>query len=227
MNNDIGRLVTLLNLAERDRLVLRSPIRGHQLKTTVPNRIRYLFEWEEAALQTWCMVNDPDLWPMIQFSFLTGLRAREQWGLTWDKVKEEFLLVRRPKTSTRDHLPILPTVRSILERQRGKHPKFVWTSSQGFAVDHDNLSSRRFRKAADGAGLEDFKWHDFRHTFCSRLVSRGVGLYEVMALAGHSSIKTTQKYAHLAPGKLRSAMSVLEPQVTPKATPEKPNPRHT
>jgi len=211
INRDLERLRLLLNLAVRDRLTARSPIEGYRILESVESRIRYLTADEEARLKEWCLENDPELWSMIEFSFFTGLRAREQWALTWDKVMPDFIRVNRPKTSTRDHLPIRRTVARILDQQRGKHGKWVWPSPEGRApVDHDNLAKRRFKPALEAAGIQNFRWHDLRHTFCSRLVSNGVDLYTVMALAGHSSIDTTRKYAHLSPNKLSSALDVLE-----------------
>jgi site-specific recombinase XerD len=61
------------------------------------------------------------------------------------------------------------------------------------------------------ANIENFRFHDLRHDFCSRLVQRGVDLYTVAALAGHKDIKMTARYAHLSPEKLRSAVAVLNP----------------
>lgn len=52
-------------------------------------------------------------------------------------------------------------------------------------------------------------FHDLRHDFCSKLVQRGIDLYTVAALAGHRHVSTTQRYAHLSPEKLRSAIKVF------------------
>jgi integrase len=54
-----------------------------------------------------------------------------------------------------------------------------------------------FTVAKREAGLEDFRFHDLRHTFASRLVQQGVSLYEVMHLTGHKSFQMVQRYAHL------------------------------
>ena len=60
------------------------------------------------------------------------------------------------------------------------------------------------------AGIDNFRWHDLRHTFASRLVSSGVSLYAVQAFLGHSSIKVTERYSHLAQEYLQQAINISE-----------------
>jgi hypothetical protein len=61
--------------------------------------------------------------------------------------------------------------------------------------------------ARKAAGLLDVRMHDLRHSFASALVNRGMTLYDVKELLGHASMTTTQRYAHLAPGRLMQAAS--------------------
>ena len=68
---------------------------------------------------------------------------------------------------------------------------------------------KSFRDACREAGIKDFRFHDLRHDFCSKLVQNGADLYSVAGLAGHKDIKTTQRYAHLSPEKLRSTIQIL------------------
>jgi len=59
------------------------------------------------------------------------------------------------------------------------------------------------------ANITGFRFHDLRHDFASRLVMKGVSLYEVKDLLGHSSITMTERSAHLADEQLRNAVEVL------------------
>lgn len=67
-----------------------------------------------------------------------------------------------------------------------------------------------FKKALKKAEIEDFRIHDMRHTFATRLVQRGVGLYKVQRLLGHKGIQMTQRYTHHYPESLRSSVEVLD-----------------
>jgi len=63
--------------------------------------------------------------------------------------------------------------------------------------------------ALDDANIKNYRWHDNRHTFCSRLVQAGVHLKVVQEAAGHASIASTIRYAHFAPSQVVDAMAVL------------------
>jgi len=66
---------------------------------------------------------------------------------------------------------------------------------------------RNWWKAALGeAKVQDFHWHDLRHSFASRLVQRGVDIYTVKEQMGHAVISVTMRYAHLAPSHLHAAV---------------------
>jgi integrase len=65
-----------------------------------------------------------------------------------------------------------------------------------------------FDKAIDKAGLQDFHFHDLRHTFATRLVQNGVDPYKVKELLGHKTITMTMRYAHHYPESLRTSVEV-------------------
>ena len=69
---------------------------------------------------------------------------------------------------------------------------------------------RAFIAAVEAAKIEDFRFHDLRHTFATRLVQKGVDLYKVSKLLGHSDVSTTQRYAHHYPESLRDGVEILD-----------------
>jgi site-specific recombinase XerD len=66
-----------------------------------------------------------------------------------------------------------------------------------------------WRSLMKAARLKNFRLHDTRHHFASKLVQAGVDLYTVKALLGHSEIAMTERYSHLAPDNLRKAMEAI------------------
>jgi integrase len=67
-----------------------------------------------------------------------------------------------------------------------------------------------FNGAVDRAKIQDFRFHDLRHTFCSWLALRGVPLTAIQKLAGHASIRMTLRYAHLSPRYLADEIKQLD-----------------
>ncbi len=85
----------------------------------------------------------------------------------------------------------------------------VFVSSIGSKVDPSNLR-REFYKVLKKAGIENFKFHDIRHTFATRLAQKGIDIYKIAKLLGHEDIRMTQRYAHHCPDSLRSGVKILE-----------------
>ena len=69
---------------------------------------------------------------------------------------------------------------------------------------------KSFKTALKKSGIEDFTFHDLRHTFASHLVMNGVDLMTIKELLGHKDIKMTMRYAHLSPDHKRLAVQKLE-----------------
>ena len=67
-----------------------------------------------------------------------------------------------------------------------------------------------FKKACSAAKIDDFRFHDLRHTFASHLVMAGVDLVTVKELLGHKTINMTNRYTHLAQEHKAQAVAKLE-----------------
>jgi len=86
---------------------------------------------------------------------------------------------------------------------------YVFSTTNGTRINRWNLK-REFANALRKAGITDFRFHDLRHTFATRLVQSGIDLYRVAKLLGHRDVSTTQRYAHHCPESLRSSVEMLD-----------------
>lgn len=152
------------------------------------------------------------LLPLVLVALNTGLRRSELLGLTWGAVNlSEKLLTVVAATAKSGHTRRVPlnaeafAVLTAWHRRQGK-PKgdaFVFPGASGKQMKRIDTAWAALTKAA---GLKDFRLHDCRHHFASKLVQAGVDLYTVKELLGHSEIAMSERYSHLAPGNLRAAV---------------------
>jgi integrase len=153
--------------------------------------------------------------PLVIVALNTGLRRGELLGLTWEAVNiQGKLLTVTASTSKSGHTRRIPLNREALEtfetwkaRQgRVGAQALVFPGPGGERMKRIDTSWASLMKAA---GLKNFRLHDCRHHFASRLVQAGVDLYTVKELLGHSEIAMTERYSHLAPDNLRCAVERL------------------
>ena len=154
------------------------------------------------------------------FRFLcdTGLRMGEALSLTWKdiEIEESQMSVRKRKhpQSPVAVLPLSPRALRVLIGTR------FWEDAD-LRYDHGPFTQMTYAQCRHAWDLmrkalnvdpddTGFVWHGCRHTFCSRLVQRGVNLAVVKELARHKDIKTTLMYAHLDPSNLRDAILCLD-----------------
>ena len=106
--------------------------------------------------------------------------------------------------------PLNSKVLKVLDdRLKTKIGESVFTYNND-AMSQDFLS-HKFASYVEKAKINSkLNFHSLRHTFASWLVQRGVSIYEVSKLLGHSDIKTTQIYAHIRNEDLRNAVELLE-----------------
>ena len=105
-------------------------------------------------------------------------------------------------------IPLNADAVAALESTRGQHPRWCFT----FAGKRIQQSSTAWDKAKQRAGIEDFRFHDLRHTWASWHVQSGTSLPELMELGGWKSYEMVLRYAHLAPEKLSSVAGRIERQ---------------
>lgn len=150
--------------------------------------------------------------PLVLVALNTGLRRGELLGLKWADVnlagKVLTVTAASAKSGHTRRVPLNIEALNTLERWHVRQDK-----PKGDAIvfpGHDGERMARIDTAWGSlmtlAGLKDFRLHDCRHHFASKLVQAGVDLYTVKELLGHSEIAMTERYSHLAPDNLRAAV---------------------
>ena len=133
----------------------------------------------------------------------SGLRRGEAIQLQWRDVgRDELRIVSEPGARTKSGkwrvIPVTHGAEEALAELRQPR-EFVLPQVTPFSL------TRAFSRTLSRAELSG-SVHALRHTFCSQLVQAGIPLRTVQVLAGHSSVRITEKYAHLAPSSLRDAI---------------------
>ena len=173
---------------------------------------RWLTANEEERLMA---ASSPWLREIMVFALHTGMRQGEILNLQWQDVDfvRGVLMVMQSKNGTRRTIPLNAIVYELLAAKQATTRATrgsVFTTPRGHEL-HVRYLAREFCEARDRAGIPDFRFHDMRHTFATRLVQRGVDLYKVQRLLGHKTSLMTQRYAHHSPESLRDGVRVLDP----------------
>jgi site-specific recombinase XerD len=175
-------------------------------------RVRWLKEDEEKRIIAAINKNCPAQLPAFIVALHTGLRQSEQFSLEWHEVDFERRKIFLDKTKTgRDReVPMSKTcfqVLSELHKKKTNNWVFLSTRYKGRRLENPR---QWFETVLRDAKVENFHWHDLRHSFASRLVMKGVSLQTVSKLLGHASLTVTLRYAHLSPDHLAGAVDVLD-----------------
>lgn len=150
--------------------------------------------------------------PMVVVSLNTGMRRGELFSLTWTSVNFESKTITvggdTAKTSETRHIPMNAETLNTLKawKDQSGESAFVFPGLEGGRMEDVKSAWLKLLKEACIAG---FRWHDMRHDFASRLVMAGVPLNTVRDLLGHTDIKMTLRYAHLAPDVKAAAVELI------------------
>ena len=195
--NQITTLInTILNKAVKEWEWITS--KPHIRKFKEPSiRVRWITQDEASNL-----INQlpPHLADMTKFTLATGLRESNVLELEWNQIdlQRRFAWIHpdQAKSAKAIGVPLNDDAVAVIKAQIGKHNVRIFTY-KGNPIKKAGTAA--FRKALARAGIENFRWHDLRHTWASWHVQNGTPLHILKELGGWSSFDMVQRYAHLAP----------------------------
>lgn len=176
---------------------------------TVPGRVRWLTREDWQRLEP---LLPQHLRQLARFTLATGLRRHNATHLRWDKVDMErrvaWVGAEDIKPRRALGVPLNDAAIAVLEEQRDGHPEWCFPY-RGKPVRL--TATRAWRQALTTAGIEDFTWHDLRHTWASWHIMNGTRLEELQQLGGWKTLDMVQRYTHLAPQHLARVADNVRP----------------
>jgi integrase len=207
-------LIYRLALEHDPPKVEKNPVNGIRRKKENNERVRYLTTDEEKRLRQ-TLRSKPE-WaehmPEIDLAMHTGLRRTNMYvDLVWENVNLKARVATIPTTKNDDpvYIPLNEdAMRALMVfRSRGNG---TWRVVRNAAGETLNVNAHWFVDAIRQAKVLNFRWHDLRHTYASRLRQNGVPLGNIAELLGHKGLKMTRRYAHLAMSDLHEAVSRIQ-----------------
>jgi integrase len=204
------------NYARRDGLVAGEwPGKEVKLPKVENQRMRFLTDAEGDQLLAGLKERSQQLHDICLLSLDSGLRADEIFSLRWNRVSLAEKSVKVFDSKGKDRVVYLTDRAVGMLKRLPKGKGLVFKNRTGEQIKEiSNSFDREVNSLGWNDGVHSRKdklvFHSLRHSYASRLVARGVDLYVVGKLMGHSDLTMTKRYSHLRPDTLKAAVKTLE-----------------
>lgn len=194
INRSIGTLKTATRLAWLQGITPQD--HGARIRRLPENNARHEY-LSIAEVQAIASHASETVRACIWLALLTGARRGELLKLTAAYIHRDHLRIIAGNTKTlRERLvPIVPALRP-------------WLAHIPLQISAEGLKTG-FRRAREAAGMPHIHFHDLRHSCASLLVELGVDLATIRDILGHTSVRTTERYAHLQIDRQAKALGKL------------------
>jgi integrase len=209
VNRYCAALRHCLNIGVREfELLDDNPMRKLGQLAEPRGRVRFLSTAERDALLAECKARSEALHVIVVLALATGARRGEILNLRWGDVdlQRGVLTFNETKNGERRSVPLVGFAAERLrdfKRIRHIHTDLVFPGTRGNPL----AIGKMFADAVDQAGIEDFHFHDLRHSAASALAMNGATLAEIAEVLGHKTLQMVKRYAHLTEGHTRAVVA--------------------
>jgi len=205
VNREVSCLRSVFSRAIRHGKAEKNPVTGLKILKENNARDRILSEEEFVRL----LAHSPDhLEPLLKTAYYTGMRRGELLSLTWAAVdlREGFIHLDAKNTKTNDprDVPLHPELIKMLKEMPRGLPKTPVFTYKGKAIKYPR---RSFVTACKNANVQNFTFHDFRHTAINNWRLQGLDFFRIMACSGHRTMSTFKRYNTVSKAELKLLVS--------------------
>ena len=193
-----------------------SPMRKVTKPTEPRGVVRFLSKEERTNLLAACKQStNPYMYAVTVLALSTGARQGEIMNLTWDDIdlNRGRAILHETKNGERRALPITGHALDVLKelnKVRRIDTKLLFAGNN---PDHPAELRKPWIAALKKAGIENFRFHDLRHSAASELAMNGATLAEIAEILGHKTLAMVQRYAHLSEGHTTSVVERMNKKI--------------
>lgn len=209
----------------------QSPLRDKRIEMPElpPGRIRFLDDDERERLTTACRESaNPLLYPAFILALSTGMRQGELMNLYWKSpenppietawgvvhLEQSAIVLHSTKNGERRRVPVVGLALQLLREHakvRRLDTQLLFPSPE---CPHQPIELKKAWLAAlKQAGINNFRWHDIRHTTASYLAMNGASLAEIAEVLGHKTLQMVKRYAHLSDGHVSNVVASMNAKI--------------
>mgnify|MGYP000929368522 CR=1 FL=1 len=197
-----------------------SPMPHIEKQDESKGRVRFLSTEERDALLTACKASsNPYLYPVVVLALSTGMRQGEIMNLTWDDVDFErhHITLHDTKNGERRAVHLagkaLELLKGLKQQQiRRIDSNLVFPGQQVFNRGPASLRTA-WLFALKKSGIQDFKFHDLRHSAASYLAMGGASLLDIAAILGHKTLSMVKRYSHLSDSHIKGVVGAMNDRI--------------
>jgi len=186
-------------------------------------RARYLSDNERVRLLKECEeAQNPYLYPVVLIAISTGARKMEILSLKWGDVdlQNGRVILEETKNGERRSISLVKDVLEVIKILYSNRESDIWIFPSKDKTKSFDIT-RSWRKVLKNAQIENFRFHDLRHTSASYLAMNGASMGEIADILGHKTLQMVKRYAHLSDAHKRSVVESMNKRIFGEKNDEK------
>lgn len=193
-----------------------NPVSKVKRPTEPRGRVRYLSDEERGRLLEACRESrNPYLYTIVVLAISTGMRHGEILSLTWNDVDldRSRIVLDQTKNNERRAVPLVGPAFDLLKALSEVRLEGARLLFPGNDPDRPVDDRHAWLFALEKAKIENFRFHDLRHTAASYLAMNGATLAEIAEVLGHKTFQMVKRYAHLSEAHTASVVERMNAKI--------------